>query len=100
MKSILIVSERRITAHFKEEYDAIVEVEEDRLTPYTVQSDIKAIVTMIQKLSKEQSASADRKVVVYVDAPEPFPTVLIGLKSRLRDEKGIVGGTAVDEPCC
>ena len=93
MKTLLIVSSRRVNVHVGEEYDSILEVEHQPTTD-TIQSWAYRIKDTIRNLWHEQTQAGDKepKVVVYIDAAGPFVAMLINLQIIMGAEEGIVIG--------
>jgi hypothetical protein len=96
MKTLFIVSEQKVEDHVGEEYDYILEVE-DQPTTATIGETFNRIRTRIRALWMEQvkddgegaDNEADPKVVCYLDAASPFASMLIDLQVVLKDAEGI-----------
>lgn len=94
MKTLFIVSERRVNDHVGEEYDYILEVD-DQPTTETIGEIADRVRTRIRSLWMEQARpqegepDPDPKVVCTVDAASPFTSLLIDLQVLLKGEEGI-----------
>jgi hypothetical protein len=94
MNTLFIVAERNVDAHTGEEYDYILEVE-DQPTTETIQEIADRIRTRIRSMWMEQTAPKEGtpidnpQVVCTVDAASPFTAMLIDLQLILKDEEGI-----------
>ena len=94
MKTLFVVSDKRVEQHVGEEYDSILEVD-DQPTTETIQELANRVRGRIRKLWMEQEeGEPDRRVVVNLDGPTPYNTMLIDLQLVLKEAEGI----AVDLP--
>jgi hypothetical protein len=88
MKRMIVCAERFLIRHDGEEYDEILEVE-DQPTTATIQSWAERVKGRIRKLNAADEGSADRGVSVTVDAASPFNAMLINLQIIMKAEEGI-----------
>ena len=95
MKTLFIVSEKKVNDHVGENYDYILEVE-DQPTTETIQEIADRIRTRIRSLWMEQvnpqedgSVVPEPKVVCTVDAVTPYRAMLVDLKVLMKDEESI-----------
>ena len=101
MKTFLIVAERNYDDHIGEEYDSILEVDNEvisghgddnygsHLTPISEWH--KRIRGRIRKLWHEDDAPDEEKGVhIYLDAASPFNAMLIDLQIVMNQEEGIL----------
>jgi len=93
MKTLFIVSEKKVEEHVGEEYDSILEVD-DQPTTETIEELANRVRGRIRKLWMEQENDDDRRVVVSLDAASPYNTMLIDLQLILKEAEEI----AVDLP--
>jgi len=91
MKTLFIVSSKRVNAHAGEEYDYILEVEHQPTTE-TILNWANRIKDAIRALWHEQIQAGEKepKVVVYLDAAGPFVAMLINLQIIMGAEEQIV----------
>jgi hypothetical protein len=89
MKTLFICSSRKVNSHVGEEYDVILEVE-DQPTTSTIAEWAHRIKDKIRFLWHEQEGSDDRRVVCYLDGPTPYNAILNNLQIIMKDEEGIV----------
>lgn len=94
MKTLFIVSERKVNDHVGEEYDYILEVD-DQPTTETIQEIGDRIRTRIRSLWMEQTRPEEGEpepnpaVVCTVDAVTPYRAMLVDLQILLKDQEGI-----------
>lgn len=89
MRTLFVVSEKKVEKHVGEEYDSILEVEHQPTTD-VIQELFNRVRNRIRKLWHEQSDSdPDRKVVVHLDAASPFNVMLIDLRLVMGESEGI-----------
>ena len=90
MKTLFVVSDRKVNKHAGEEYDVILEVA-DQPTTDNIQSYGDQIQAEIVELWNETAKDdPERKVVVYLDAATPFAAMLENLQIILKARSGIV----------
>ena len=91
MKTLFVVSERRVNAHVGEEYDEIIEVEHQPTTE-TIQDRANQVKDRIRALWHEQvkDGASDMRVCVHLDAASPFNAMLLNLRIIMKVEEGIV----------
>ncbi len=89
MKTFFICAERSINNHVGEEYDVILEVE-DQPTTETISEWSNRIRGQIRALWREQDNQDDQRVVCYLDAVGPYHVMLINLQIIMESEEGIV----------
>ena len=90
MKTLFVVSEKKVEDHVGEEYDSILEVD-DQPTTETIQELANRVRGRIRKLWMEQGDDEpDRRVVVSLDAATPYNTMLIDLQLILKEAESIV----------
>jgi hypothetical protein len=96
MKTLFIVSEKMVDDHVGEEYDFILQVD-DEPTTQNIQALADRVRTKIRGLWMEQMGEGDSdevhaepKVVCHLDAASPFNAMLIDLQLILNEEEGIV----------
>ncbi len=96
MKTMIVVASKNINAHAGEEYDVIVEVE-DQPTTTTIQEWANRIRDTIRRLWMEgtgkddpEKDSPDPRVSVVLDAASPFNAMLINLQILMEKEENIV----------
>lgn len=91
MKSLFIVSSKRVNAHVGEEYDYILEVD-DQPTTVSIQELANRVRNRIRAVWNEQKAAGDEspRVACYLDAASPYNTMLLDLRQILGEEEGIV----------
>ena len=90
MKTLFIVSEKKVDDHVGEEYDYILQVE-DQPTTENICELADRVRTRIRSLWMEQAEEGDdRGVACTLDAASPFNTMLIDLKLILAEEEGIL----------
>lgn len=87
---MFIVSSRKVNDHAGEEYDYIIEVE-DQPTTETIREQGARIRNRIRALNEEQKAAGveDPIVSVNLDAASPFNAMLINLKILMGQEEGV-----------
>ena len=95
MKTLFIVSDRRVNKHVGEEYDYILEVD-DQPTTETIQEIFTRVRTRIRALWHEQvkpedpdAVAINPKVVCHLDAASPFVAMLLDLQIVLKEAEGI-----------
>ena len=89
MKTLFICASRKIESHVGEEYDEIIEVE-DQPTTVTIQEWANRIKGRIRKLAHQaQQEGSKQEVRVFLDGPSPYNAMLINLQIRMPDEEGI-----------
>jgi hypothetical protein len=92
MKSIIIVSERKINDHVGEYYDEIIEVAHQP-TAKTIETVAKKVKESIIKLWDEDQKDLERtdepRIEAYLDAASPFNAMLIDYQLVLKEAKGI-----------
>jgi hypothetical protein len=89
MKTLFIVAERNVDAHEGEEYDSILEVE-DQPTTQTIEELANRVRGRIRKLWEEQGECDDRRVEVHLAAASPFNAMLIDLQLIMGEAEGIM----------
>jgi hypothetical protein len=91
MKSLFVCSEKKINDHVGEEYDFILEVQ-DQPTTETIQDWANRIRGRIRALWEEQirEGTSDMKVVCSLDGPTPYNAILNNLQIIMKAEEGIV----------
>jgi Sec-independent protein secretion pathway component TatC len=91
MKTLFVVSEKRVNEHVGEEYDDILEVEHQPTTE-TIQEWGNRVKDRIRALWHEQvkAGTSDMKVAVTLDAASPFNAMLLNLRIIMKAEEGIV----------
>lgn len=97
MKTMFVVSERRVNEHVGEEYDVIVEVVHEPTTE-NIQLYANQITAGIKDLWNSQENDPGREVVVHLDAAGPFAAMLLNLQIILRNRDGIVISLPWDKP--
>jgi hypothetical protein len=92
MKSIIIVSERKINDHVGEYYDDIIEVPHQP-TAKTIETVAKQVRESIVKLWKEDQEDLERteepRIEAHLDAASPFNAMLIDYQLVLSEAEGI-----------
>lgn len=90
MKTFFICSSRKIQAHVGEEYDSILEVE-DQPTTVTIGDWANRIMGRIRALHHEQKqlGDADPRVACHLDGPTPYHGILANLQIRMKADEGI-----------
>jgi len=88
MRTLFIVSEKKIEAHRGEEYDYILEVT-DEPTTENIKEMANRVRGRIRSLWMDQGGYDDRRVECHLDAASPFNTMLIDLQLILKEEEGI-----------
>ena len=89
MKTLFIVSERKVDDHVGEEYDYILQVD-DQPTTDNIGELADRVRTRIRSLWMEQKDEEDQGVSCMLDAASPFNTMLIDLQLILAEEEGIL----------
>ena len=89
MKTLFIVSEKKVDGHVGEEYDYILQVD-DQPTTENIQELGNRVRTRIRSLWMEQEQEEDRRVVCTLDAASPFNVMLIDLQLILAEQEGIL----------
>lgn len=90
MKTLFVVSDRKVNKHAGEEYDVILEVA-DQPTTDNIQSYGDQVQAEIAELwAGMNKEDPERKVVVYLDAATPFAAMLENLQIILKARGGIV----------
>jgi hypothetical protein len=97
MKTMIVVSTRKIEKHVGEEYDVIVEVPNEPTTTNIGESAIK-IGDSITALWVSDDGSPDRRVVVSLDAATPFAAMLVNMRIIRLARDGIVIDLPWDKP--
>jgi hypothetical protein len=88
VKTLFVCSAKKIQSHVGEEYDSILEVE-DQPTTNTIQDWANRIAGRIRTLWHEQADVPDPKVACHLDGPTPYHAILANLQIRMRVEEGI-----------
>lgn len=94
MKTLFIVSERKVNDHIGEEYDYILEVD-DQPTTETIQEIGDRIRTRIRSLWMEQISPSEGEpdpnpaVICTVDAATPYRAMLVDLQILLAEQESI-----------
>lgn len=90
MKTFFICSTKKIQSHVGEEYDSILEVE-DQPTTNTIQDWANRIMGRVRTLWHEQKQAndADPKVVCHLDGPTPYHAILVNLQIRMKADESI-----------
>jgi hypothetical protein len=95
MKTLFVVSEKKVNSHVGEEYDSIMEVEHLPTTE-TIQPQADKVMAEIRKLWFEQVKPDDPnavvvnpKVVVSLDAAPAFAAMLVNLQIIMKAQEGI-----------
>jgi len=89
MKTLFVVSEKKVDDHVGEEYDYILQVDDEPTTD-NIQELANRVRTKIRSLWMEQEEDDDRRVVCHLDAASPFNAMLIDLQLILNEEEDIV----------
>jgi len=90
MKTLFVVSDKKVEDHVGEEYDSILEVD-DQPTTEIIGELANRVRGRIRKLWMEQEEDdPDRRVVVTLDAATPFNTMLIDLQLIMVEAENIV----------
>ena len=91
MRTLFVVSERRVKSHVGEEYDSIMEVE-DQPTTNTIQTWADRIKGRVRALWMEQKQAEDKdpNVAVTVDGATPYGAIVCNLQIIMKAEEGIV----------
>jgi hypothetical protein len=91
MKTFFICSAKRIQNHVGEEYDSILEVE-DQPTTVTIGDWANRIMGRIRALWHEQKQAndLDPKVVCHLDGASAYHGILANLQIRMKAEEGII----------
>ncbi len=90
MKTLFVVSSKKVEEHVGEEYDSILEVD-DQPTTEVIQDLANRVRGRIRKLWMEQEEDdPDRKVVVSLEAATPYNTMLIDLQLVMKEAEGVV----------
>jgi hypothetical protein len=87
MKTFFICANSAVDNHVGEEYDSILEVE-DQPTTETMQEWHNRIRGRIRKLWHEDDGD-DKYVEIYLDAASPYNALLIDLQIVMEKEEGI-----------
>jgi hypothetical protein len=88
MKTLFVCAKRNVDRHDGEEYDDILEVE-DQPTTETIQDWANRMMDHIRKLNVADAGSADRGVSVFLDAASPYNAMLINLQILMKANEGI-----------
>jgi hypothetical protein len=89
MKTLFVCAECNIEDHVGEEYDEIIEVE-NQPTTATIQEWANRIKGRIRKLAHQlQKEGEEQVVVVTLDGPSPYNAMLINLQVRMKPEEDI-----------
>lgn len=97
MKSMIVVSSQLVNKHAGEEYDVIIEVVHEPTTD-NIQQCADEVMAGIKDLWAKDAGSADRKIVVHLDAAGPFAAMLLNLQIILKAQAGIVVDLPWDKP--
>jgi len=89
MQTLFVVSSAKVNRHVGEDYDEILEVE-NQPTTETIQDWANRIKDSIRSLWHAQVDGDDRKVVVTLDAVTPYNAILLNLQIIMKAEEGIV----------
>lgn len=91
MKSLFVCSDKKINSHVGEEYDFILEVQ-DQPTTETILDWANRIRGRIRALWEEQvkEGTSNMKVVCHLDGPTPYNAVLNNLQIIMKAEEGII----------
>jgi len=91
MKSLFICSDKKINSHVGEEYDCILEVQ-DQPTSDTILDMANRIRGRIRALWMDQVAekNTDMRVVCHLDGPTPYNAMLMNLQIIMKAEEGII----------
>jgi hypothetical protein len=91
MKTLFVCSDKKINNHVGEEYDSILEVQ-DQPTTETILDWANRIRGKIRALWMEQvqSKTPEPKVVCYLDGPTPYNAVMMNLQIIMKAEEGVV----------
>lgn len=91
MKTLFVCSDKKINSHVGEEYDSILEVQ-DQPTTETILEWANRIRGRIRALWMEQvqAKSPDPRVVCCLDGATPYNAVLMNLQIIMKAEEGVV----------
>jgi len=88
MKTLFVCATRNIDRHVGEEYDDILEVE-DQPTTETIKLWADRVMDHIRKVHAMDAGSDDRGVSVHLDAASPFNAMLVNLQIRMGQDEGV-----------
>jgi len=90
MKTLFVCSTKKIQSHVGEEYDSILEVE-DQPTTDTIQDWANRIAGRIRALwhEQKQANAPDPTVACRLDGPTPYHAILANLQIRMKEDEGI-----------
>ena len=91
MKTLFICSDKKINSHVGEEYDCILEVQ-DQPTTETILEHANRIRGRIRSLWMEQiqAKDSDPKVICHLDGASPYNAMLLNLQIIMKADEGIV----------
>lgn len=93
MKTMIVLSERKVNDHAGEHYDSILEVE-DQPTTDSIQEWGNRIRDRIRGLWNQDLSDKEREgepvVSVTLDAASPYNAMLVNLQIMMKEEEGVV----------
>ena len=91
MKTLFVVCPMNVNRHVGEDYDAIIEVE-NQPTTESIQDWANRIKDSIRSLWAEQvkEGTSDMRVVVSLDAASPYHAVLANFQIIMKVEEGVI----------